>query len=79
MKTHDAHDLLLRTLSEIAPDANLASVTDDTDLRDELELDSIDFLAFVERLTVRSGARIDEDDYDAFRTIAGGVRFLTAA
>lgn len=79
MRTHEqAHQLVLRALAEIAPDADLGAITDDSDLRDELELDSLDFMAFVERLTASSGARVGEDDYDAFRTVAGGVRFLTA-
>lgn len=78
MRPHDAQQLVLRTLAEIAPDADLTSVADDTDLRDEYELDSLDFLSFIERLTAGSGTRIDEDDYDEFRTLAGSVRFLTA-
>lgn len=79
MNPRDAEQLVLRTLAQIAPDADLTLVADDTDLREEFELDSLDFLTFVERLTAGSGQRIDEDDYGELRTLAGSVRFLTAA
>jgi hypothetical protein len=41
-----------------------------------LELDSLDFLAFVEQLSGRCGQRIDEDDYPHLRTLPGCTRFL---
>ena len=49
-----------------------------TRLRDELELDSLDFLSFVELLTTGSGRRIDEDDYPRLRTMADCVTFLSS-
>jgi acyl carrier protein/flavodoxin len=49
-------------LGEIAPDADVDALAPDADLRDSLELDSLDFLSFVEELGKRAGRRIDEDD-----------------
>ena len=54
-------------LREVAPDADPDTLPDDADLRDSLELDSLDFLNFVEELAQRSGQRIDEDDYPQAR------------
>jgi acyl carrier protein len=63
-------------LREIAPDGDPDTLTDDADLRDSLELDSLDFLNFVEELAQRSGRRIDEDDYPKLATLASGATFL---
>lgn len=49
----------------------------DTDLGESLEMDSLDFLTFVETLSDRSARRIDEDDYPRLATIETGVTFLT--
>ena len=48
------------------------------DLRQELELDSLDYVEFVERLSQASGVRIDEEDYPELRTIGTLTVFLAA-
>jgi acyl carrier protein len=76
MNRDEARELLAQTLLDIVPDADVAALTDDTDFRDELELDSLDFVELVERLSKRSGIRIDEDDYRSLRTIGSASDFL---
>lgn len=66
-------------LGQVAPDSDMASVPADADLRETLELDSLDFLRFVEILSERTGRRIDEDDYPQVATLASGVTFLTGS
>lgn len=66
-------------LRSVVPDADVAGLDPDEPMRDALEMDSLDFLSFVEDLSARSGARIDEDDYPALATLAGCVRFLQTA
>jgi acyl carrier protein len=72
-----ARDLVGASLLRIVPDADLAALPDDAPFRDELELDSLDFLSFVELLSTGSGRRIDEDDYPRLRTMADCVTFLS--
>ncbi|UER54879.1 acyl carrier protein [Kineosporiaceae bacterium SCSIO 59966] len=60
----------------IVPDADLDEVGADEDLRDALELDSLDFLAFVETLASGTGVRLDEDDYPRLRTLRGAVELI---
>ncbi|WP_285786162.1 acyl carrier protein [Microbispora sp. NBRC 16548] len=55
-----------------------ATLPRDADIREALELDSLDFLTYVQTLSESSGCRIEEDDYPAFSTIAGGADFLAA-
>ncbi|WP_327117507.1 phosphopantetheine-binding protein [Nocardia sp. NBC_01730] len=60
-------------------DAELAGLGEDEPLRSAFDLDSVDFLTFVERLTRTTGVRIDEVDYPRLATIGSCVDFLTAA
>jgi len=46
----------------IAPEVDLASVGDTEDLREALDLDSMDFLNFVIGLSERTGIKIPEAD-----------------
>ena len=76
MTTEQARQMIKDILREVAPDCDPDQLPDDADLRDSLELDSLDFLNFVEELAQRSGRRIDEDDYPQLATLASGAKFL---
>lgn len=76
MTPQQARQTIKDVLREIAPDSDPETLTDDADLRDSLQLDSLDFLNFVEELAQRSGRRIDEDDYPKLATLASGAAFL---
>lgn len=72
----DARGAVVYALGRIVPDADVDSLAEDADLRDALELDSLDFLAFVELLSSRTGRRIDEDDYPELATMSTCIAFL---
>ena len=76
MTPEQAEDAVKEALAEIAPNADADSLPADADLRDTLELDSLDFLRLVEILSERTGSRIDEDDYPQLATMASAVKFL---
>lgn len=65
-------------LAGIAPEADLSAVNDAEDLREALDLDSMDFLNFVIRLSQRSGVAIPEADASRLTTLAGLVSYLSA-
>ncbi len=71
-----ARDVVERAVRRIVPDADVASVGDDADLRAAFELDSLDFLSFVELLATETGVRIDEDDYPELTTATGCTDLL---
>jgi acyl carrier protein len=77
LTTQQARDAVTEALLRIVPDADLEAVGDDGPLRAELELDSLDFLGFVEQLSSSTGIRIDEDDYPSLRTMSTCITFLT--
>ena len=68
-----------QALHEVAPEADLDRLDPAAGLQDSLELDSLDFLRFVELLSERTGLRIDEDDYPRLATLAAAGDFLTRA
>jgi acyl carrier protein len=74
----DARAAVATALRSIVPDADLDALGDDASFRAELELDSLDFLSFVEVLSEATGVGIDEDDYPRLATMASSIDFLTS-
>ena len=69
---------VLRTLGEIAPEADLARVKADVSFRDQLDIDSMDLLNFVTALHERLHVEIPEADYPKVSTLSGCVEYLSA-
>jgi acyl carrier protein len=67
---------VVRLLGEIAPEADLATVKPDVSFRDQLDIDSIDFLNFVVALHKQFQIDVPESDYPELATIDGCVRYL---
>jgi acyl carrier protein len=63
-------------LGGIAPEVDLGQVRPDADLRDELDIDSMDFLRFVVGIHERLGVDVPEADYPLIRTLDGCVAYL---
>jgi len=78
MKRDDLRQLLLEELGNLAPEADLGAVPPDVDLREALDLDSMDFLNLVMALHKRLAIDIPERDYAELRTIDGAIAYLTA-
>ena len=74
----EARALVGRAIKRIVPDADLDGLASDADLRRTFELDSLDFLGFVELLAKDTGIRIDDEDYPALATMAACQEFLTS-
>lgn len=76
MTPQDARRAVIDALTEVAPEADPAALPDDAALRTELELDSLDFLTFVELLSGSARIRIDETDYPRLATLASSVELV---
>ncbi|MBM3990714.1 MAG: acyl carrier protein [Planctomycetes bacterium] len=63
-------------ISTIAPDEELGSLALDVRLRDQIELDSMDFLDIVMELRKRYGVQVPEEDYMQLATLQGCVEYL---
>jgi acyl carrier protein len=66
----DALVLVRESALAIVPGADVAGLTPDAPLRESLELDSLDFLGFIETLGEKSGTRIGEPEYADAVTVA---------
>ena len=76
MTETEARAVIYGILSGIAPEADPASVGGDEDLREALDLDSMDFMNFVVGLHERTGIDIPEADYSRLRTLSNAVAYL---
>ena len=78
MTQDEIKETLLRVLGEIAPEADPATLMTDVDLRDQLDIDSMDFLNFVIGINEALGVEIPEADYPQLVTLDGFVEYLAA-
>jgi len=69
---------IIEGLGNIAPETDPGSVEPDADLREALDIDSMDFLNFVIALHQRLQVDIPEADYPKLSTIAGATAYLAA-
>ena len=67
---------ILDILGDIAPDEDLSGLVDETAFRDQLELDSMDFLDIVMELRKRYRVQIREEDYEQLASMASTVAYL---
>jgi acyl carrier protein len=76
MEREQAMTVVRESLARAVPGADPSGLAPDAVFRDELELDSLDFLNFVETLSGRSGVPIAEDDYARLDTLSACAEFL---
>jgi acyl carrier protein len=76
MTPAEIRDEILDILSEIAPDEDLSNVDDSKSFREQLELDSMDFLDIVMELRKRHRVQIPEDEYGNLASMASTVTYL---
>lgn len=67
---------ITEALLEVAPEAEPETVPAGADLREELDLDSMDYLNFVIALHEALGIEIPEVDYPSLATMEGGIAYL---
>ena len=77
MSPGDIRQVIVRILERIAPDEDLSSLRDDVPFREQMELDSMDFLDIVMELRKQYRIQIPEDDYEHLRTMDSTVTYLT--
>ena len=77
MSPADIRKEVLDILSDIAPDEDLSTLKDEVPFREQLELDSMDFLDIVMELRKRHRVQIPEEDYKALASMQSTVDYLT--
>jgi len=76
MTSDQIRQVILEILERIAPDEDLTDLDDARPFREQMELDSMDFLDIVMELRKLYRIQIPEEDYPNLNTMAGTVNYL---
>lgn len=76
MTRDEIKDLVIDIIADIDEDADFDSLDADQPLRDQLDLDSMDFLDIVMELRKRHKLQIPEEDYPELATLTSCVNYL---
>ena len=76
MSPAEIREEVLDILSDIAPDEDLSQLDDEKRFREQLELDSMDFLDIVMELRKRHRIQVPEADYPQLASMASTVKYL---
>ena len=76
MSTVDIRAVVQEELGNIAPEMDVGAINPSADLREALDIDSMDFLRFVTAIHHRLGIDVPEVDYPKLVTLDGAVAYL---
>jgi len=76
MTKDQVKDIVLKIIAEIAPDEDLSSIDPAVRLRDQLELDSMDFLDIVMELRKQYGIEVPEGEYQELASLDSCANYL---
>ncbi len=76
MKAEEIRAMILAVIHEIVPDEDLSNLKPDVRIRDQIEMDSMDFLDIIMELRKRYSITVPEDDYIKLSTLDGSVAYL---
>jgi len=78
MNDIDIYKVLQEELNNIAPEIDMSGIDPAADLREAMDIDSMDFLNFITALHRRLGVDIPEIDYPKLVTLDGALTYLKA-
>ena len=78
MTRAEIHDTVMQALASVAPEVGAATLEPGAPLRDQVDLDSMDFLRFVMELHRRLGVDVPEADYGKIASIDDAVDYAAA-
>jgi len=76
MDKEQLRNIVLDIIESIAPDEDLSAIDNEKPLREQIDLDSMDFLDIVMELRVRHSVEVPEADYPELNTLGGTVDYL---
>ena len=76
MSDPDIRTVVQEEFGNIAPEADMGAVDPTADVREALDIDSMDFLNFITAIHRRLGVDVPELDYPKLITIDGAVKYL---
>jgi acyl carrier protein len=79
MTNDQIKETVLKALGEIAPETDPSQIKSNVRFREQLDIDSMDFLNFVIALDKKLGVGVPETDYPKLATLDGCVEYLAQA
>lgn len=79
MNQNELKDIILSTLAQVAPGADVENMGLDENVREALDIDSFDHLNFLVGLHERLGVDIPEKDYGRLNTVNEIMQYLAGA
>ena len=79
MKRSEIRDAVLDAIDTVAPGSVPDDVDDALDIRDQMDLDSMDVLNVVALLHERLGVEIPDADVESVTTLSGAIAYLEPA
>ena len=76
MTDQEVRQAVVDIIEIVAPDADISDLKGDVRLRDQLELDSMDFLDIVMELRKRYKIEVPKDDYQELASLDSCVAYL---
>ena len=76
MNAQEARALIVAQLGNIAPEADYETLDPKADLREALDIDSLDFLNFITALHKKTGVNVPESDYRKLLTLDGAIIYM---
>lgn len=76
MTNDELRAVVIEIIEDIAPDEDLSELNDDEPLREQIELDSMDFLDIVLELRKRHKIVVPEEDYPQLRSMNSTIAYL---
>ncbi len=76
MTNNEIRNIIINCIVEIAPGTDVSSINDSTSLRDQLNLDSMDFLDLIMELRKRYKIEIPKEDFPKIKTMNDFIIYL---
>ena len=73
----DVRQIVIDIIADIAPDEDVTNIDDKKSLREQLDLDSMDFLDIVMELRKRHKVEVPQEDYPKLASLESCVAYLS--
>ena len=77
MTEEQVKQIVIDIINEIAPDEDTSNLKSEVNLRDQMDLDSMDFLDIVMELRKQHGIEVPEEDYPKLASLDSCAEYLT--
>ena len=77
MTEKQVKQIVIDIINEIAPDEDTSNLKSEVNLRDQMDLDSMDFLDIVMELRKQHGIEVPEEDYPKLASLDSCSDYLT--